>query len=472
MRIQTLFDTSKDQTRATLLAIGIVLLNLCVMSVLMLSSSVHVVKLVNLFYLGSAAGIGFWLYVSNPPLYLGFVWWMWFLSPFIRRLVDYQLDTFTPPKQALILLAPYVVTLISAFTLIRYGQLLLKKGGAPFLCGLVGVFYTFLVGVSKNGGVTAAIGLLEWLPPLLLGFHVYALWRIYPKHRQIIRSTFVSAGLVLGIYGIIQYFVLPPWDAFWMVGSGMNSIGQPVPLELRVFSMQEAPGAFASLIIPSLLLVFDSRTTLGKLSVIPAFISFLLTFVRSAWGGWMVGMAVLAWRSTGRLRIRLLAITTVAALVVVPVTLTSQMANRTTARVQTLGNLSEDGSLQHRQYMYQTYTIEALMNPIGAGLGSAGFDSAFVTVLWQAGWVGSAFYFGSLLWLLWLVLHTRPKEETDSFTIILSAVAVSYLALMVFSQIIGVLGCVLWSFMGLVMAGRRHDQFSSVDSPESTPAHA
>jgi len=230
MNSKTFFDTSRDRLRATLLAFGVGTLMVCVLIGLLLSSHPQVVKLVNLFYLASTAGLGLWLYVSNPPLYLSFVWWMWLVSPFVRRLVDYQLDMFTPPQQALILLAPYVVTALSAFTLFRYGRLLLTKAGAPFLFGLLAVLYGYIVGLPLNGGMSASLGLLEWLPPLLLGFHVYALWRQYPEHRQIIRSTFLGAALVLGTYGLIQFFVLPPWDAFWMVGSRMNSIGPAEPL--------------------------------------------------------------------------------------------------------------------------------------------------------------------------------------------------------------------------------------------------
>lgn len=471
MCISTLFDTSKDPKRATLLAIGIVILNLCLLVGLMMSPSIHVVRLVNLFYVALSAGVGFWLYISNPPLYLGFVWWMWFLTPFIRRLVDYQFDSFTHPKEALILLAPYVVTSLAAFTLIRYGKLLLKREGAPFLMALLGVLYAFLVGVVKNGAFRASMGLLEWLIPIFIGFHVYALWRQYPVHRRVIRSTFVFGGFVLGTYGVLQFFVLPPWDAFWMVGSGMNSIGPPIPLELRVFSTLDAPGAFASLIIPSLLLVFDSRSMLGKMSIVPVFISFLLTFVRSAWGGWVIGMFFIAWQSTGRLRLRLIAVTTIAALIIVPITLTGSMADRTTERVETFANLSEDGSLIERQEMYQTYTIEALLNPLGAGLGSIAFDSGFVTILWQAGWVGSFFFLGGLLWLTWKVI--RPSSITDPFLVILSSVVMSYLFLMAFGQAFGVLGCVLWSFMGLILAGRRHHRLADEAplSHSTAPVH-
>lgn len=471
MDSKTLFDTSKDRQRATLLAFGVGTLMVCVLIVLLLSTSPHVVKLVNLFYLASTAGLGLWLYMSNPPLYLSFVWWMWLVSPFIRRLVDYKLDTFTPPNEALILLAPYVVTVLSAFTLFRYGRLLFTKTGAPFLFGLLAVLYSYIVGLPLNGSMSASLGLLEWLPPLLIGFHVYALWRQYPEHRKSIRSTFLGAALVLGTYGLIQFFVLPPWDAFWMVGSRMNSIGPAEPLAIRVFSMQEAPGAYAYVLIPSLLLIFDSRSLLGKVSIVPGFLSFLLTFVRSAWGGWMVGMAVLTYRFTGRLRMRLIAISVVAALVIVPATLINQTAaDRTTDRLETLGNLDEDGSLQARQHMYQTYTIGALTNPLGAGLGSTGFDSGYVTILWQAGWLGSLFYLGSLFWLAWKVCRPRPGEKDDTFTIILSSTVISFIALMAFGQAFGVVGSVLWAFMGLILAGRKYeDEKASNENASSSP---
>lgn len=53
-------------------------------------------------------------------------------------------------------------------------------------------------------------------------------------------------GLFVGAYGILQFLWLPEWDRNWMISSELQSIGQPVPLLVRVFGMAESPGPYAA----------------------------------------------------------------------------------------------------------------------------------------------------------------------------------------------------------------------------------
>ena len=481
MSFQTLFDTAADQRRATLLGFGVIILNLLVLIALLSAPTPHAARLANLYYLAASTGIGFWLYISNPPLYLGFVWWVWFLSPFIRRLADYQLGAFTPPKEALILLTPFVVTSLCIFTVFRHGRALLQLHAVPFLLCMLGVFYGFLVGLPLIGPFDATISLLEWITPLLLGFHVMVLWRQFPQHRRIIRTTFITSAFVLGTYALIQFFFLPAWDRLWMIGSKMTSIGHPEPFEVRVFSMLNAPGPFATTLIPGLLLLFESRTLMGKLTAVPGYLGFLLSLVRSAWGAWMLGMLYLVWRLSGRLRVRLVALTVVMAIAVVPVAMMGEISEVTGQRVETLGTIGDDGSLAAREGMYRAATIDALTNPLGEGLGSEIFDSGFVTILWQLGWVGGSLYLGGLLWLIWSAVLSPKAVLPDQFTIILAATALGYFANLSFgTEHVEIAGCVMWSFLGLIVASRRYhtatmspeEHLPSEQTPASSPPDA
>ena len=477
MAFQALFDTAKDRNRATLLGIGVIILNLLVLIAILSAPTPHAARLANLYYLSASTGIGFWLYISNPPLYLGFVWWVWFLSPFIRRLADYQLGAFTPPKEALILLAPFAVTSLCLFTVFRHGRQLLRLDAVPFLLCMIGVLYGFLVGLPLVGPFPATISLLQWLCPLLLGFHTLVLWTRFPQHRRIIRTTFIAGTFVLGTYALIQFFFVPGWDRLWMIGSKMNSIGQPEPFQVRVFSMLNAPGPFSAILIPGLLLLFESRSLFAKLTAVPGYVGFLLSLVRSSWGGWMLGMLYLVWRLTGRLRVRLLALTVVMAIAVVPVAMIGEISTVTSSRVETLGNIGSDGSLAARQYMYETATLDALLNPLGEGLGSIAFDSGYVTILWQLGWVGGSLYLGGFLWLLWSAVLSPSAVLPDQFTAILAATVLGYAGLLAFgTEHIEVAGCVLWSFLGLIIASRRyHAATTAVDAgptPTVAPAPA
>src|SRR5579871_654586 len=79
---------------------------------------------------------GLWLYFKSPARYLGFMWWLWFLSPEVRRLADWSKGAFTPTS--LIQVAPLAVTMISGLSLLRYYRLLGQRRGLPVLLILLG----------------------------------------------------------------------------------------------------------------------------------------------------------------------------------------------------------------------------------------------------------------------------------------------------------------------------------------------
>ena len=58
----------------------------------------------------------------------------------------------------------------------------------------------------------------------------------YAAIRRILTRTFVTGGLVMGLYGLIQFFYLPEWDVYWLENAGMDSQGLPFPGLIRVFS--------------------------------------------------------------------------------------------------------------------------------------------------------------------------------------------------------------------------------------------
>ena len=55
-----------------------------------------------LFPLGATA-VGVLLYMRYPLLYVGFTWWIWFLTPLVRRLIDQRSGWQDP---SIVLLAP------------------------------------------------------------------------------------------------------------------------------------------------------------------------------------------------------------------------------------------------------------------------------------------------------------------------------------------------------------------------------
>lgn len=63
--------------------------------------------------------------------------------------------------------------------------------------------------------------------------------------REAVFRTLLICGPIVGVYGLLQFFVLPSWDAAWMVETGLQGIGQPVARQVRVFATLESPGPAA-----------------------------------------------------------------------------------------------------------------------------------------------------------------------------------------------------------------------------------
>lgn len=455
---------TQDHSRAILMAGGLLILSLCLLGILMETQNA---TLLNAAYPAVAFMIGGWLYMSHPPLYLGFMWWIWFLTPFMRRVADYQAGGHDPINP--IMLAPLLVTGLTFFTLLRYGKRLRENMYFPLLLAMMGVGYGYVIGIIRVGPLSATYGLLKWLLPLLIGLHVYLFWKLYPAHRRVIRTTFTWGVLVMGAYGIAQYLLAPAWDMTWLKESGMvSSMGQPRATEFRIFGTLNATGPYAKIIMVGLLLLFDGRGLLPRLAALPGYISFMLTLVRAAWGGWFVGLGFIASRLRGKLRVRLLAILAVVAVLAVPFFLYAPNTERVTDRAESLTDLDDDGSLNARMMLYRSTTPEALLNPVGEGIGSLGgaarlstgdsvsFDSGVLAIPFTLGWPGTLLYLTGL-GLLIADIITIKRSETDQFAVIAAAIVLAFIAMMVFhNQLEGLSGVTVWSFLGLALAAKKY----------------
>jgi hypothetical protein len=201
-------------------------------------------SLLRLVFPASSLLVAVFLYLRHPILYIGFTWWIWFLTPFLTRLVDYRIG-WDPTRQ--MLLAPYLVVFVTITTFIKYLPGAVRQGGLPFVLGFIGVIYGFLVGLIFNQPVPVIRGLLDWLSPILFAFHLFINWRDYPSYRQHIQRVFVWCVLITGAYGIYQFVVAPEWDKFWLIESKMfTSSGNPEPFGMRVWSTLHSTGPFGS----------------------------------------------------------------------------------------------------------------------------------------------------------------------------------------------------------------------------------
>ncbi|RKP48305.1 glucose-6-phosphate isomerase [Trinickia fusca] len=409
----------------------------------------HQGGLLTLAFPALATLVGLWLFVVSPARYVGFVWWMWFLSPEVRRFADFVHGGYTPTSP--IQIAPVAVTMISGLGLVRRYRLLGTWRGLPMLLILVAIGYAFAVGIVSSGPAAAVYDLANWLYPVLIGFHIVAHWRDYPAYREVIVTTFVRGMLVMGVYGVVQFFIMPQWDAMWMIGSEMASQGDPVPMGVRVFSTMNSSGPFALAMMGALVLVPASTDRLRWVAAAAGFAAFGLSLVRSTWGGWVIALAIQLAKSSNLVRIRIVLGLAVLAALSMPMLAFGPVADRVSARLQTITNLDDDQSYASRNAFYATFAETAFTNVAGMGLGATGtstklsneggklgkygnFDSGVMNIPFVLGWPGTLLYLSGLGWLLVRALRVSFSLGGDKFAQACLSLAGSVFAMIVFAN--------------------------------------
>lgn len=468
-----LSDILEDRERSGLMAYALILLFFSGFGLLLIAQPPILIRFLGLIYLGSTMVVGLWLYFTRPALYLSYTFWIWFLSPFVRRYIDFATGIYTPGEKAFALLAPLGVSSLMLFDLVTRAKLLSRQPHRPLLLCLLGTVYGLVVGVVLNRPLPALIAFAEWLVPLLMAFYLSVHAHRYPQYRSALQRTFTAAVFVLGVYGVAQYFYPAAWDRMWMVGSEMTSIGRPEPMEVRVFGTLNAPGPYAMALLAGLLVTLSVRSTMGRIAFLPGLMGLLLSMVRAAWGGFFVGLGAAVMRLKGLSRIRLLLVVLFLGATIVPLLNYGGVGSATTERMESMQNIQSDGSFQARQRMYQTILFTALSNPIGYGLGSAHWDSGYVTIFWQLGWLGGALYLIGYLLFARSLLRVDPS---DWFATVSFGIAVAFMVLMLLgSQHSGFNGLLQWTFLAMACASIQYgdctrEEALSEEAPDSEEA--
>jgi hypothetical protein len=404
----------------------------------------------------SALVVGAFLYFRYPVFYVSFTWWIWFLTPAIARIVDFK-SGWDP--QRLMLVSPFLVTLISFVTLARRLPKSYFYGGLPFILVFVAVVYGFLIGMIKNSPMSAARACLDWVAPIVFGFHLFANWREYPKLSQNIQRTFLWGVLVTGVYGVVQYLIAPMWDRFWIIETELVTNGSPEPLGIRVFSTMHSPFPFAVTMMAGLLLLFNAQAPLRIPAAAAGYLSFLLSAVRSAWGGWFISLLVLLTSMKARLQRRLIVSILVMVVCVLPLTTISPFSDVISARFESFSNISGDVSYNDRTALYNEKLGIAMSDLLGKGMGGT-FSTTSQGNVAQVPLdrFGAIPYITGLI-LVVFTLFQSSKISMDAFANAARAIAVGVLAQIgLGGAMLSLAGIVLWCFIGMSMAARNYYQ--------------
>lgn len=392
---------------------------------------------------------------------------VWAFTPAIRRIYEWVYLEYN--SVSLLSILPLLVTLTLILPMLgkplEFSPLL--KGF--LLCMAVALGYGFLVGGLKNG-VSGLFDLANYAVPLLI-IPYEAVRRSNIEERKLWIVSFVNIAILAAAYGIVQFFVVPEWDAFWMNEVDMFSNGQPVPYEIRVFSTLNSPGPAAIFLSTALLAMLMNKSWrgfAGWLGVGIVTFGLILTLVRASWVTMVLALFLFILLEQGRKRWSLMGAILLAGIFMYSVLTVVPGGENLLNRFSTLGNLESDYSYNDRmQFVWKIIPMLA-DQPFGTGLGSVGvgtklendgrlgqfgnFDNGFLALFLTFGIVGGL-AFARAVWLLVRLL--RPiRQEMDpreaKYTLLAFSVLLAAIAYLIFeNRLVGLGGFVVWLFAAI-----------------------
>jgi hypothetical protein len=223
-----------------------------------------------------------------------------------------------------------------------------------------------------------------------------------------------------------------------------------------------------------LLTLMQGRSLFRSLGVVAGLVCFGLSLVRSAWLGWLGGMAVLmGGRGLRRGRGRWLLVVVAVIAVALTVGPGGAIVNE---RVSTLAHPGNDSSLQGRIALYSSWG-SAVADPVGHGLGAVGlaaklggntlgvsFDAGVLEFPFVLGWAGTLLYVGGFV-RLW---RSASRGRASNGAVYRAVLAAGFIELFASNSFTGVSGVMLWLCLGLWVAESNRHPVDGAAAPALT----
>ncbi len=391
-------------------------------------------SLVFLIYLGVTVSVCQYLFVLLSLLapvflvaknkvadYIVFCLVLFLVTPFIRRLADSYLG-YSPVS--MIMMTPYIATPLSVILLATAAFGGRIRFPLPIVFMIASSTYGYLLAFLDGRVVAGTFDLLKsTLPPCFA-----LLIAISPSHKKEIWSkvtgTFLLFVPLISIYGYYQYAYMPRWDALWMFNSELDSIGQPVPYEVRVFSILNSPAVCANIMMAAILWCLGAKTSLRWAALILGTFGLSLTMFRSAWIALAVGLLYVL--SFGPVRTRLTVGAAIGVIIFLapPILVMTGTEEAIMTRVSSLFYLQSDNSASERSNTYQAFLNYFGDNLMGTGIGGSGvagakagegkvvvIDGGPLEVFSTLGIIFGPLYLGSFIYLCGSLIFLRPLGD-------------------------------------------------------------
>ena len=460
---------------------------LVAISAAMLVAAPSALRLAYIVLAAAAAAITF---RQSRTLYIQLCLWLWFLTPWVRRMIDWR-TSYT--EQSLMLSAPFITAAISGVVLLRHGRTLARPGGVPFACALAGIFFGTIYGLFRFAPFDVARGLVNWLSPVLFGFFLYEERRRYAEYRDAFVRSLLWGTLLLSVYGIVQFFLLPAWDVTWMKGLVYTTFGAPLPREVRVYSTMNAPAVVgfyltAGLLVCLAVLVAGGRA--GKSKLLPAITAPLalvclgLTLSRSLWVALVVGVLYLVVTLPGRMRLRVVGTALVALAIAAGVSQAPGMREILAERLKSFTSGTQDVSASARIRGHEDALGNLAVEPMGEGMGSTDaahdtdgsddslgpHDSTLLEFLYSLGGPGTLIYAIGICFGLILIFVPREGAKArmrEPFAYAMRAALIGFFAQCLLTSIlVGVPGFLVWCCLAFALCA------AEVETTRSVPLQA
>jgi len=406
---------------------------------------------------GIAAAI---LFRYHRAIYFAFTWWLWLFAPEVRRLADYQsvYHDVSP-----IIITPLLVTGLAVAPFFSAPRALLGRRMAPFMALALVYAVSFVIGAVSNGPLPACYDFANNLLPLLFGLLLMLDEPRHAENRRALIGAMMPGLLLVSLYGMYQFYDFPAWDQFWLTASKFGSAGLGEADQVRLFGTLNSPGPYGFVLMASLVFALVSRGAMRNLAGAFGVPALGLSLVRTAWGGGAMALLFIMLFARGRLQLRVIIACMTVAVLATPLLMVAPVEAALTKRLATFNNIQQDGSYQSRAYLYQNFTASAFSEPIGIGFGgngagtklaetsTNGFDSGFLQIPYQFGWVFGALFCWALIVLMLRALAAALRRD-DNIRIAAAGMFLTMIALNAAAPMFaGVLGVITWGSLGIAL---------------------
>lgn len=406
-------------------------------------------------------GLAIYLHRRLPAYYVALMCWLFFLVPLVRRLIDFRTSSTTA---SFVMIAPFLACFGGLAIFRNNSSGMCPSGLRPWLYVLAAVFYGAVVGILQNPLVAVVQDILGWTAPICMALYLYAQREHARELLGTLRSSFLYGTLVMGLYGLYQFFYLAPWDAFWMENSGLNSIGLPEPMQVRVFSTMNSPQPLAEFLICGVFLSMTSTRRIRFLAIPLGLLVTGLTMSRSSWISGFIGIIIISLAFTSRQRMQIVALLLLCLVLVGGASQIPEVNQLITRRLESFGNLHEDASVNDRVESQRQAIAAFQSSPFGLGLGAGAHaknegpsygvppqsieigDNGLEQVLLSFGWCGSIIFVIGFGGAVFTSLRASRDPELLSVKALLMGMILQIPVMGVFP---GASGFLIWSAIGL-----------------------